>query len=130
PGAAPPRFVAGAATPFDEFSIGNIMAFTIKEGAAYPLGATPLEGGVNFALFSRHAERVELCLFDSSGRQEVARLALPGQTDHVWHGWVEGLEPGALYGYRVHGPFQPQNGHRFNPYKLLLDPYAKCVQGD
>jgi isoamylase len=119
-----------AAEQSDEVSIGDTMAFTIKEGAAYPLGATPTEGGVNFALFSQHAEKVELCLFDATGEKEIARLALPAQTDHVWHGWVEGLEPGALYGYRVHGPFQPQAGHRFNPYKLLLDPYAKAIKGN
>lgn len=106
------------------------MTYTVKEGFAYPLGATPLEGGVNFALFSKHAEKVELCLFDPSGQEELVRLTLPAQTDHVWHGWVEGLEPGALYGYRVHGPFEPQAGHRFNPHKLLLDPYAKRVKGN
>ncbi|MBC6903886.1 glycogen debranching enzyme GlgX [Saccharophagus sp. K07] len=107
----------------------TVTTYNVREGVAYPLGATPMEGGVNFALFSRHAQKVELCLFDETGQREIARLTLPGSTDHVWHGWVEGLEPGALYGYRVHGLFQPQNGHRFNPHKLLLDPYAKAIHG-
>jgi len=103
--------------------------FVLTEGVAYPLGATPMDGGVNFALFSQHAESVELCLFDDTGQQEIARLPLPGYTDHVWHGRVEGLPVGTFYGYRVHGPFEPQSGHRFNPHKLLLDPYAKAISG-
>ena len=105
-------------------------AYTVAEGTAYPLGATPGDGGVNFALFSEHADKVELCLFDPSGEQEVARIVLPEFTNNVWHGFVEGLEPGALYGYRVYGQYNPQDGHRFNHHKLLLDPYAKALHGD
>lgn len=103
--------------------------FAIKEGKSYPLGATCVGDGVNFALFSANADKVELCLFDDAGEKEIARIALPGQTDQVWHVYVEGLKPGALYGYRVHGPYEPQRGHRFNPHKLLFDPYAKKIAG-
>ncbi|MDS4031800.1 MAG: glycogen debranching protein GlgX [Candidatus Contendobacter sp.] len=98
-------------------------------GNPYPLGAVWDGKGVNFALFSAHAERVELCLFDSSGQREIERLALIENTDQVWHGYVPGLWPGALYGYRVSGPYEPQIGHRFNHHKLLLDPYAKQFYG-
>jgi glycogen operon protein len=84
--------------------------------------------GVNFALFSEHATRVELCLFDSpEARTESARIALPEQTEMVWHGYITGLQPGQLYGYRVHGPYEPLKGHRFNPSKIVMDPYAKSV---
>jgi glycogen operon protein len=98
-------------------------------GSPYPLGATWDHEGVNFGLFSRHAERVELCLFDDTGRREIARLQLRERTDFVWHGYVPGLKPGQLYGYRVHGPYEPQQGQRFNPHKLLLDPYAHAIAG-
>src|SRR5512145_2449788 len=103
------------------------MRYTIESGEAAPFGATPDAGGVNFALFSAHAERIELCLFDRDGAREVARLALPARDGDVWHGHVAGLAPGQLYGYRVHGPYEPKKGHRFNPNKVLLDPYAKSV---
>jgi len=85
--------------------------------------------GVNFALFSEHAEKVELCLFDARGRRETDRIEMREQTDLVWHCYLPGAKPGLLYGYRVHGPYQPQRGHRFNPNKLLLDPYAKAAVG-
>ena len=85
--------------------------------------------GTNFALFSGYAERVELCLFDASGT-ETERITLPEYTDEIWHGYVPGVGPGQLYGYRVHGPFQPEAGHRFNPNKLLIDPYAKMILGE
>ncbi len=98
-------------------------------GNPYPLGATWDGKGVNFALFSAHAEKVELCLFDSSGQREIERLTLPENTDQIWHGYIPGLWPGALYGYRVSGPYEPQIGHRFNHHKLLLDPYAKQFYG-
>ena len=98
-------------------------------GAPHDLGATLDGDGVNFALFSAHADRVELCLFDDSGRTETARLTLPEYTDEVWHGYVPGLKPGQLYGYRVHGPYRPEDGHRFNPNKLLIDPYARELHG-
>ncbi len=85
--------------------------------------------GVNFAVFSAHAERVELCLFSPDGRKEVARIALPERDGDIWHGHVSGLVPGTLYGFRVHGPYQPEQGHRFNPHKLLIDPYARALEG-
>ena len=84
---------------------------------------------MNFALFSEHAEKVELCLFDSRGRREISRIDLSEQTDLVWHCYLPGAEPGLLYGYRVYGPYQPNRGHRFNPNKLLLDPYARAAVG-
>ncbi|HWD59226.1 MAG TPA: glycogen debranching protein GlgX [Stellaceae bacterium] len=98
-------------------------------GTPYPLGATWDGRGVNFALFSAHAEKVELCLYDRSGNHEQARLALPEYTDEVWHGYLPEARPGQLYGYRVHGPYDPANGLRFNPNKLLIDPYAKSLSG-
>ncbi|WP_225767040.1 glycogen debranching protein GlgX [Inquilinus sp. Marseille-Q2685] len=101
----------------------------IPAGRPWPLGATLTEDGVNFALFSAHAERVELCLFDAEGRQEVARRDLPARTDQVWHGFLPGAGAGTVYGFRVHGPYAPLDGHRFNPNKLLLDPYARGLAG-
>ena len=100
----------------------------IWPGSPYPLGATWDGHGVNFALFSAHAEKVELCLFDHRGR-ETERIALPEYTDEVWHGYLPDARPGLLYGYRVHGPYDPLHGHRFNPHKLLIDPYAKALSG-
>ncbi|MFT4171455.1 MAG: glycogen debranching protein GlgX [Rhodocyclaceae bacterium] len=99
--------------------------YRIEEGAPFPLGATWDGHGVNFALFSAHATRVELCLFDSEGKREVARIELPEYTDEIWHVYVHDLPAGTVYGYRVHGPYEPDAGHRFNPNKLLMDPYAK-----
>jgi glycogen operon protein len=98
-------------------------------GRPYPLGATWDGQGVNFALFSEHAERIELCLFDAQGRRETARIAMREQTDQVWHCYLPEARPGQLYGYRVYGPYEPEKGHRFNPNKLLLDPYAKAIVG-
>jgi isoamylase len=98
-------------------------------GQPYPLGAAWDGKGVNFALFSAHAERVELCLFDRSGTQEEARIVLPEYTDEVWHCYLPEARPGQLYGYRVYGPYDPAAGHRFNPNKLLLDPYARALSG-
>jgi len=86
--------------------------------------------GTNFSIFSTHAERVELCIFDAKGKREIERLTLPEYTDEIWHGYVPGLGPGTLYGYRVHGPYAPEQGHRFNPHKLLIDPYARELVGD
>ena len=102
---------------------------SIQPGQPAPLGATYDGKGVNFALFSAHAERVELCLFDRHGKHEIERMVLPEYTDEVWHGYVPNLRPGACYGYRVYGPYQPRLGHRFNPHKLLLDPYARQLTG-
>ena len=100
-------------------------------GRPYPLGATWDGGGVNFAIFSEHATKVELCLFDSpDAQQESHRIKLPEQTDMAWHGYLPDVHPGQLYGYRVHGPYEPDEGHRFNPHKVLLDPYAKAIGRD
>ncbi|WP_040664340.1 glycogen debranching protein GlgX [Nitrococcus mobilis] len=107
----------------------NKLINSVWPGKSYPLGATWDGEGVNFALFSEHAEKVELCLFDAKGRREVARVDLKEQTDLVWHGYLPEARPGLLYGYRVHGPYDPQRGARFNPHKLLLDPYAKSIVG-
>ena len=101
----------------------------LDPGQPYPLGATWDGSGVNFAVFSAHAEKIELCLFDASGKRELERLALPECTDQVWHGYLPNAKLGQLYGYRAHGPYEPQRGHRFNPTKLLLDPYAKQLAG-
>lgn len=101
----------------------------LEPGAPYPLGARWDGLGVNFALFSDHATRVVLCLFDAEGRRELARLDLPERTDGVWHGYLRGAGPGLVYGFRVHGPYDPRAGHRFNPAKLLLDPYAQALVG-
>jgi glycogen operon protein len=98
-------------------------------GSPYPRGATWDGEGVNFALFSANAHKVELCLFDPSGRRELQRIELAEQTDQVWHCYLPEARPGLLYGYRVHGPYSPEEGHRFNPYKLLIEPYAKHLQG-
>jgi isoamylase len=102
----------------------------VQEGLPFPLGATWDGLGVNFALFSAHATKVELCLFDESGRTELERIELPEYTDEVWHGYLPEARPGTTYGYRVHGPYEPAAGHRFNPNKLLLDPYAKQIVGE
>jgi isoamylase len=102
---------------------------TLLPGQPYPLGAHWDGGGVNFALFSAHATAVELCLFERPDGREMARLSLPDYTDQVWHGYLPEARPGLLYGYRVHGRYAPGEGHRFNPNKLLLDPYAKSLRG-
>ena len=99
-------------------------------GLPAPLGATWDGEGTNFALFSVHAEKVELCLFHPTEHDEVERIELPEYTNEVWHGYLPEVGPGTLYGYRVHGPYDPENGHRFNPHKLLLDPYAKAFAGE
>ncbi len=101
----------------------------IDDGQPLPLGATFDGKGVNFALFSAHASGVELCLFDQTGRREMNRVRLPGRSNQIWHGYIAGLAPGQLYGYRVHGPYDPNRGHRFNPHKLLIDPYARQLSG-
>lgn len=105
------------------------MSHQIEAGKPYPLGTTWDGSGVNFALFSAHAERVELCLFDHSGGTEKSRIQLPRSTNQVWHGYLTDAKPGDLYGYRVFGPYDPEQGHRFNHHKLLLDPYAKLLRG-
>src|SRR6059058_5324795 len=100
-------------------------------GQPYPLGATWDGAGVNFALFSENARAVELCLFNSmDDERESRRVALTEHTDLVWHAYLPEVRPGQLYGYRVHGPYEPKAGHRFNPHKLLLDPYARAHMGE
>jgi isoamylase len=102
----------------------------LERGLPDRLGAHWDGLGVNIAVFSAHAERIELCLFDREGRHEIARLDLPECTDEVWHGYLPGAGPGTVYGLRAHGPFDPTAGHRFNPHKLLLDPYARQLRGE
>ncbi len=104
-------------------------ALTVLPGTPQLLGATWDGDGVNFALFSEHASKVELCLFDTHGRREIERIAIRERTDDVWHAYLPKLGPGQLYGYRVHGPYDPEKGHRFNPNKLMFDPYARSVSG-
>ncbi|HWK54133.1 MAG TPA: glycogen debranching protein GlgX [Hyphomicrobiales bacterium] len=103
--------------------------YGIVAGQHYPLGSHYDGKGTHFALYSAHAERVELCLYDATGEHELQRLALPGYDQQIFHGYVEGCEPGLSYGYRVYGPYQPELGHRFNHHKLLLDPYARKLAG-
>jgi glycogen operon protein len=102
---------------------------SVEEGLPYPLGAHWDGNGTNFALFSANATKVEVCLFDESGERELSRIDLPEYTDQVFHGYLPDVGPGTFYGYRVHGPYEPKNGHRFNPNKLLLDPYARAHAG-
>src|SRR6476469_6819347 len=103
------------------------VSMHIWPGAPYPLGATFDGGGTNFAIFSEVAENIELCLFDDSGNE--CRVALPERDGLVWHGYLPRVGPGQRYGYRVHGPYDPAAGLRCNPSKLLLDPYAKAIDG-
>ncbi len=103
--------------------------FRVWPGQPNPLGATWDGSGTNFSLFSAHAEKVELCLFDADAKAEVARIPLPEYTHEIWHGYLPDARPGQLYGYRVYGPYKPQAGHRFNHHKLLIDPYAKALVG-
>src|SRR5947208_2281999 len=101
----------------------------LSEGQPFPLGANWDGLGVNFALFSANATRVELCLFDLEGEKELERFDMPEYTDEVWHCYLPDARSGTVYGYRVHGPYAPDAGHRFNPNKLLIDPYAKQLVG-
>ncbi len=100
------------------------------EGSPHPRGVLWDGRGTNVTLFSAHATKVELCLFDSSGEKETDRIELPEYTDQVFHGYFRDVKPGQLYGFRVHGPYEPMQGHRFNPNKLLLDPYARTHVGE
>jgi len=101
----------------------------LTAGSSARLGASWDGRGTNFALFSANAEKVELCLFDSQGRRELERVELPERSEDVWHGYLNDILPGQPYGYRVYGPYAPRNGERFNPAKLLFDPYAKAIAG-
>ena len=103
------------------------MAYVLRPGRPHPLGATPDSTGVNFAIFSRNATGVDVCLFDDAGTE--TRFPLRERTRHVFHGRLEGVKPGQRYGFRVFGPYDPKNGHRFNPQKLLVDPYARAIEG-
>ncbi len=105
------------------------MKSRVWPGRPYPLGATWDGSGTNFALFSAHAEKVELCLFSDDGDRETERIPLPEYTHEIWHGYLPDTRPGQLYGYRVYGPYEPESGHRFNHHKLLLDPYARDFHG-
>jgi glycogen operon protein len=107
-----------------------ILKSRFSEGSPDPRGAHWDGLGVNFSLFSANATKVELCLFDDSGERELERLELPEYTNEIWHGYLPDARPGTIYGYRVHGPYDPKNGHRFNPNKLVLDPYAKAHVGE
>src|SRR5437870_1322735 len=117
------------------FSTGPLAAvlnsyapMRVWPGQPYPLGATWTGLGVNFAIFSVHATSVELCLFDAAdSAKPSACVALPEQTNMVWHGYLPDVRPGQLYGYRVYGPYEPAAGHRFNPAKIVIDPYAKSI---
>ncbi|MEG8046403.1 alpha-amylase family glycosyl hydrolase [Sphingomonas aerolata] len=108
----------------------HLLPDTLEAGSAYPLGATFDGLGVNFAVYSANAEKIELCVYDDSGRRELKRYVLPEWTDEVWHGYLPDAQPGLSYGYRAYGRYAPEEGHRFNPNKLLLDPYAKAMTGE
>jgi glycogen operon protein len=103
----------------------EFFADRLDGGLPYPLGANWDGMGVNFAVFSAHASKIELCLFDSTGRREITRFDLPERSEDIWHGYLPQAQPGLVYGFRAHGPYDPHNGMRFNPHKLLLDPYAR-----
>jgi glycogen debranching enzyme len=103
------------------------VALTLTAGQPWPMGASATATGINFCVFSAHATLLELCVFDSTGQVQLARLPLPAQTGDVWHGHLAGAQPGLVYGFRAHGSWRPERGYRFNPHKLLLDPYARCI---
>lgn len=106
------------------------MKQLIYPGGPFPLGATWDGKGVNFALYSENATKVELCLFDHADDQlETLKIPVTEHSNLIWHVYLPEIKPGQLYGYRVHGPYEPENGHRFNPNKLLIDPYAKAISG-
>jgi glycogen operon protein len=114
--------------------MGSTMSLTARrtalaEGNPHPRGATWDGKGTNFAVFSEHATKVEVCLFDDAGKEELERVELPEYTNQIWHGYLPDVKAGTRYGYRVYGPYEPENGHRFNPNKLLLDPYACAYSG-
>jgi isoamylase len=110
--------------------LANIVKNRVREGLPFPRGATWDGKGVNFSLFSANATKVEVCLFDPQGKTEITRIELPEYTDQIFHGWIGDIGPAQLYGYRVHGAYAPEEGHRFNPNKLLLDPYARGHSGE
>ena len=105
------------------------MSYQLTGGRPTRLGAHHDGAGVNFAVFSAHADKMELCLFSEDGKEERARIALPERTGPVWHGYLAGLPVGTVYGYRAHGAYAPERGHRFNANKLLMDPYTRELRG-
>ncbi len=107
----------------------HLLPEILHEGRQEPIGSFARDGGVNFAVFSQHAQRIELCIFDTSGARELRRYALHGPRDGVFHGFLPGVGAGLVYGLRAHGPYAPEAGHRFNPHKLLLDPWAREIVG-
>ena len=114
----------------DQKSLTDTLPITaVWPGEPYPRGATWDGEGVNFALFSANAEKIELCIFDESGKYELQRIDVRERTDEIWHCYLPEARPGTLYGYRAYGPYDPSKGHRFNPHKLLIEPYAKHLQG-
>jgi isoamylase len=115
--------------PLLQFFSSRNASMRLLAGLPYPLGSTWDGRGTNFALFSANASKVELCLFDSHGTREIERVTLPERTEDIWHGYRNDIVPGQVYGYRVHGPYEPERGFRFNSHKLLLDPYAKQLTG-
>lgn len=106
-----------------------VSGLNVSTGRPWPMGASVDDDGVNFAVFSANATRIEVCLFSDDGRVELARIALPDRDGDIWHGHIAGLRPGTRYGLRAHGPYDPARGHRFNANKLLLDPYARQIDG-
>src|SRR5581483_329878 len=106
------------------------MPRIVLPGKPFPLGATWDGTGVNFAVYSENAAKIELCLYDNRSRQETERIEMPETTAFVRHCYVPGIQPGQLYGFRVYGPWEPDKGLRFNPAKLLIDPYAQAVCGE
>ncbi len=108
---------------------GSLPGMTCRPGRSWPLGPSFDGEGVNFAVFSAHAHLIELCLFSPDGRKELARMIFPERDGDIWSIYVAGLKPGQLYGLRAHGPYEPEDGHRFNPHKLLMDPYARAYEG-
>jgi glycogen operon protein len=110
--------------------MAEILSNRIREGLPHPRGVNWDGKGANFSLFSANATKVELCLFDARGEKELERIALPEYTNEIWHGYVADVQPATVYGYRVHGPYAPEQGHRFNPNKLVLDPYARAHTGE
>ncbi len=115
--------------PLLHFFSSRSASTRLSAGSPHPLGATWDGRGTNFALFSTNAEKVELCLFDSQGKRELERITLPEHTEDIWHGYLNDVAPGQLYGYRVYGPYEPERGARFNAHKLLIDPYARKLAG-
>jgi isoamylase len=113
----------------DSSTTENLPITAVWPGQPYPRGATWDGEGVNFSIFSGRADKVELCLFDTGGKHELQRIELRERTDEIWHAYLPEARPGLLYGYRVHGPYAPEKGDRFNPHKLLIEPYAKHLQG-